>query len=178
MAANQGTIVLIRGSVVDVLFSNLLPEPRSLLKAGKDRQIALEVMTYLGSQLVRTITLFPTQGLARGSTVIDIGNPLQVPVGEANLSRMFNVFGKTIDGRKPLSKDKLRSLHAHFIPLCDRATTTDIFLTGIKAIDVLAPLEKEKGGKAGLFDGAGVGKTVLITELVLLQKMKSSLYYD
>ncbi|MEL7010768.1 MAG: F0F1 ATP synthase subunit beta [Cyanobacteria bacterium J06648_1] len=164
MTVNQGTIISIRGSVVDVLFPNLLPEPRSLLKAGEDRRVALEVMTYLGSELVRTIALNPTQGLSRGSMVIDTGYPLQVPVGDALLGRMFNVFGDTIDGRKPLSNEKLRSLHAHPIPLCDRATTTDIFLTGIKAIDVLAPLEK--GGKAGLFGGAGVGKTVLITELI------------
>ncbi|MEL6580880.1 MAG: F0F1 ATP synthase subunit beta, partial [Cyanobacteria bacterium J06621_12] len=135
MTVNQGTIISIRGSVVDVLFPNLLPEPRSLLKAGEDRRVALEVMTYLGSELVRTIALNPTQGLSRGSMVIDTGYPLQVPVGDALLGRMFNVFGDTIDGRKPLSNEKLRPLHAHPIPLCDRATTTDIFLTGIKAID-------------------------------------------
>ena len=164
MALNQGSIVSIRGSVVDVLFENRLPEPKSLLKAGTDRQVALEVMTYLGSKLVRTIALNPTQGLARGSVVINTGYPLQVPVGNALLGRMFNVFGETIDGQQPLSNEPLRSLHAHPVPLCDRATTTDIFLTGIKAIDVLAPLEK--GGKAGLFGGAGVGKTVLITELI------------
>lgn len=164
MTINQGTIVSIRGSVVDVFFPSLLPEPRSLLKAGQTQQVTLEVMTYLGSELVRSIALSPTQGLARGSMVIDTGHPLQVPVGDILLGRMFNVFGDTIDSRKPLSNEKRRSLHAHPIPLCDRATTTDIFLTGIKAIDVLAPLEK--GGKAGLFGGAGVGKTVLITELI------------
>lgn len=185
MNENTGIIVSIRGSVVDVLFSDCtlnstsiqgqsashissrkphLPEPRSLLKAGETGQIALEVMTYLDSEVVRTIALTPTQGLARGSTVIDTGHTLQVPVGNALLGRMFNVFGETIDGQKPLLNDKMRSLHARPVPLCDRATTTDIFLTGIKAIDVLAPLEK--GGKAGLFGGAGVGKTVLITELI------------
>ncbi len=164
MTENQGTIVSIRGSVVDVLFADLLPEPLSLLKTGKTNQIALEVITYLSSELVRTIALTPTQGLARGSKVIDTGHSLQVPVGEALLGRMFNVFGETIDDQKPLSKGKLRSLHAYPVPLSDRTTTTDIFLTGIKAIDVLAPLEK--GGKAGLFGGAGVGKTVLITELI------------
>ena len=164
MAVNQGRILSIRGSVVDALFSDRLPESRSLLRAGKTGQIALEVMTYLNSEVVRTIALNPTQGLARGSAVIDTGHTLQVPVGEANLGRMFNVFGDTIDGQQPLLNEKMRSLHAHPIPLCDRVTTTDIFLTGIKAIDVLAPLEK--GGKAGLFGGAGVGKTVLITELI------------
>lgn len=163
MVANQGNIISIRGSVVDVLFSERLPEPNNLLKAVDNERVALEVATYLSSQIVRTIALSPTQGLARGSRVIDTGYQLQVPVGEANLGRMFNVFGETIDGGQPLSNER-RSLHASPIPLSERATTTDIFLTGIKAIDVLAPLEK--GGKAGLFGGAGVGKTVLITELI------------
>lgn len=161
---NQGSIISIRGSVVDVCFPKSLPEPKYLLKAGDDGRVALEVMTYLSSEIVRTIALTPTQGLARGSRVINTGHPLQVPVGEATLGRMFNVFGESIDGLGPLCNSPQRSLHAHPIPLCDRATTTDIFLTGIKAIDVLAPLEK--GGKAGLFGGAGVGKTVLITELI------------
>ena len=163
MNINLGRIVSIRGSVVDVLFADSLPEPHSLLTVGEKQQVALEVMTYLSSELVRTIALNPTQGLARGSLVKDTRHPLQVPVGEALLGRMFNVFGETIDGTE-LPASKWRSLHANPIPLCDRTTTTDIFLTGIKAIDVLAPLEK--GGKAGLFGGAGVGKTVLITELI------------
>ena len=164
MVANQGKIISIRGSVVDVVFPDCLPKPNNLLKAGTNERVALEVVTYLSSEIVRTIALTPTQGLARGSRVIDTGYPLQVPVGEGNLGRMFNVFGETIDGRSALSNQQRRSLHASPIPLSDRATTTDIFLTGIKAIDVLAPLEK--GGKAGLFGGAGVGKTVLITELI------------
>lgn len=161
---NQGSIISIRGSIVDVCFPQCLPEAKNLLKAGENQQVALEVATYLSSDLVRAIALTPTQGLARGSKVIDTGHPLQVPVGEANLGRMFNVFGEPIDGLHPLLDSPRRSLHAMPIPLSDRATTTDIFLTGIKAIDVLAPLEK--GGKAGLFGGAGVGKTVLITELI------------
>ena len=164
MTVNQGKIVSIRGSVVDVSFTAGLPKPRSLLKAGETQQVALEVMTYLSSKLVRTIALTPTQGLARGDLVIDTNHSLQVPVGEANLGRMFNVFGETIDGQQPLLNEPRRSLHAAPIPLGDRATITEIFLTGIKAIDLLAPLEK--GGKAGLFGGAGVGKTVLITELI------------
>ena len=164
MTINQGSIVSIRGSVVDVVFPSFLPEPRSLLTTGKNQQIALEVVTYLSSELVRTIALTPTQGLARGAKVIDTAHPLQVPVGEALLGRMLNVFGATIDGKKPLSTKIVRSLQGKPIPLWDRTTTTDIFLTGIKAIDLLSPLEK--GGKAGLFGGAGVGKTVLITELI------------
>ncbi|MDJ0574125.1 MAG: F0F1 ATP synthase subunit beta [Xenococcaceae cyanobacterium MO_234.B1] len=164
MIINQGKVIAIRGSVVDVLFPHSLPELHSLLTAGENKQVALEVMTYLSFHLVRTIALTSTQGLARGAVVIDRGHPLQVPVGEPLLGRMFNVFGETIDGQEPLSVEKWRSLHATPVPLSDRATTTDIFLTGIKAIDILAPLEK--GGKAGLFGGAGVGKTVLITELI------------
>ena len=164
MTVNQGRIISIRGSVVDVLFPDRLPEPNNLLKAGTNERVALEVITYFSSEIVRTIALTPTQGLARGSKVIDTGHPLQVPVGEANLGRIFNVFGEPIDGLDPLSDSPKRSIHASSIPLNDRATTTDIFLTGIKAIDLLAPLEK--GGKAGLFGGAGVGKTVLITELI------------
>lgn len=164
MMNDRGSIISIRGSVVDVSFPKSLPEPRCLLKAIDDGRVALEVMTYLSSEIVRTIALTPTQGLARGSQVINTGHPLQVPVGEANLGRMFNVFGEPIDGLEPLRNSARRSLQGVPIPLSDRATTTDIFLTGIKAIDVLAPLEK--GGKAGLFGGAGVGKTVLITELI------------
>ncbi|MGK7935745.1 MAG: F0F1 ATP synthase subunit beta [Xenococcaceae cyanobacterium] len=164
MTTNQGQVISIRGSVVDVLFPRSLPAVNSLLTAGENRQVALEVMTYLSGELVRTIALTPTQGLARGSIVNNTGHPLQVPVGEALLGRMFNVFGETIDGREQLSASTRRSLHASTVPLSERTTTTEIFLTGIKAIDVLAPLEK--GGKAGLFGGAGVGKTVLITELI------------
>ena len=164
MVINQGKVIAIRGSVVDVLFHDSLPKPHSLLIAEESNWLALEVMTYLSSEIVRTIALTPTQGLARGSTVNDTDRPLQVPVGEALLGRMFNVFGKTIDGQKQLTASQWRSLHADPIPLSNRTTTTDIFLTGIKAIDILAPLEK--GGKAGLFGGAGVGKTVLITELI------------
>ncbi len=164
MTTNQGQVISIRGSVVDVLFPHSLPAVNSLLTAGENRQVALEVMTYLSGELVRTIALTPTQGLARGSIVNNTGHPLQVPVGEALLGRMFNVFGETIDGREQLSASTRRSLHASTVPLSERTTTTEIFLTGIKAIDVLAPLEK--GGKAGLFGGAGVGKTVLITELI------------
>ncbi|RMF23492.1 MAG: F0F1 ATP synthase subunit beta [Cyanobacteria bacterium J083] len=164
MTKNQGRVIAIRGSVVDVLFPALLPQLHNLLTAGENASIALEAMTYLNEKLVRTVALSPTQGLARGAKVINTGHPLQVPVGKELLGRMFNVFGQTIDQRKPLSTKQWRSLFVPPVPLSERATTTDIFLTGIKAIDVLAPLET--GGKAGLFGGAGVGKTVLITELI------------
>ncbi|ELS00781.1 ATP synthase, F1 beta subunit [Xenococcus sp. PCC 7305] len=164
MTTSQGQVISIRGSVVDVLFPHSLPAVYSLLIAGENKQVALEVMTYPSSGLVRTIALTPTQGLARGSIVKNTGHPLQVPVGNTLLGRMLNVFGEAIDGKEQLSASKWRSIHAAPIPLGDRSTITDIFLTGIKVIDLLAPLEK--GGKAGLFGGAGVGKTVLITELI------------
>lgn len=128
---DRGSIISIRGSVVDVCFPKSLPEPKYLLKAGDDGRVALEVMTYLSSEIVRTIALTPTQGLARGSQVINTGHPLQVPVGEAALGRMFNVSGEPIDGLEPLCDSPQRSLYGVLIPLRDRATTTDIFLTGI-----------------------------------------------
>ena len=162
--ADQGTVVSIRGSVVDVHFPQKLPALHSLLKTGKNGTVVIEAVTYLSAELVRGLALTPTQGLARGAAVPCTGHPLQVPVGERLLGRMFNVFGETVDGREQLRGGNWRSIHAHPVPLNERATTTEIFQTGIKAIDVLVPLER--GGKAGLFGGAGVGKTVLITELI------------
>ena len=160
----HGTVVSIRGSVIDVRFPQSLPEVYSLLNAGEDGSVAIEVLVYLSSDVVRGIALTPTQGLARGAVVIDTGHPLQVPVGDSLRGRMFNVFGEEIDGREPVQGCEWRSIHASPVSLTQRVTTTEIFQTGIKAIDVLAPLER--GGKAGLFGGAGVGKTVLITELI------------
>ncbi len=161
---NQGKVASIRGSVIDVYFPQVLPERYSLLKTGAQDQIAIEVINYLSDELVRGIALTPTQGLARGTTVIDTGHTLEVPVGKRLLGRMLNVFGEAIDGKEQLQGGDWRSIHGSPVALAQRLTTTEIFETGIKAIDVLAPLER--GGKAGLFGGAGVGKTVLITELI------------
>lgn len=143
-----------RGSVIDAHFERSLPERHSLLRAEANEKIVIEVNPYPSSHLVRGIALSGTQGLARGATMIDTGQPLQVLVGERLLGRMFNVFGDTIDRQKPLVKGDWRSIHALPVPLAQQATSTDIFQTGIKAIDVLAPLER--GGKAALFGGAGV----------------------
>lgn len=110
MTSNQGSIVSIRGSVVDIVFPDRLPEQNNLLKAGTNERVALEVITYISSEIVRTIALSPIRGLARGSRVIDTGYFLQVPVGNALPGRMFDVFGDAIDGQKPLSDEKLRSL--------------------------------------------------------------------
>lgn len=161
---NLGTVISVRGSVVDVLFEKHLPAVYTLLRAGKESQIAIEVLTQLDAHHVRGIALTPTEGLARGMAVEDTGGPLKAPVGREILSRMFDVFGNTIDRRKPPSDVQWRSIHQAPPPLVRRSTTSEIFETGIKAIDVLVPLER--GGKAGLFGGAGVGKTVLLTEMI------------
>jgi len=157
-------VISVRGSIVDVLFEKHLPPVYTLLRAGKKSQIAIEVLTQLDAHRVRGIALTPTEGLARGMAVEDTGGPLKAPVGREILSRMFDVFGNTIDRRKPPSDVQWRSIHQAPPPLMRRSTTSEIFETGIKAIDVLVPLER--GGKAGLFGGAGVGKTVLLTEMI------------
>lgn len=161
---NAGTVISVRGSIVDAEFTGELPHVHSELRAGPDRDIVIEVLTQLSSSVVRGIALTPARGLARGEKIWDTGHPLQVPVGQELLGRMFNVFGQAIDRGDQLNSPQLRSIHRESPELVDRPTRSDIFLTGIKAIDVLAPLER--GGKAGLFGGAGVGKTVLITELI------------
>ena len=161
--SNLGKVVSVRGSVVDVRFDAKLPSITSLLHA-KEGQIAIEVMSHLDSRRVRGVALTPTQGLARGMTVEDTGGPLMAPVGKGILSRMFNVFGEPIDGGEAPKDVQWRTVHQDPPPLARRSTKSEIFETGIKAIDVLMPLEL--GGKAGLFGGAGVGKTVLLTEMI------------
>lgn len=160
----QGVVVAIRGSVVDIRFDTHLPAIRNLLKTGIDDAMALEVMSHLDAQNVRCIALTPTHGLSRGMPVKDTGAPLQAPVGPAITSRMFDVFGRTIDNQPQPENVLWRSVHHAPPPLTSRSTQSVIFETGIKAIDVLMPLET--GGKAGLFGGAGVGKTVLLTEII------------
>lgn len=162
--ANQGTVVSIRGSVIDACFPQQLPSLSNELRAGEGDQVVIEVATHLNAEMVRGIALTPAQGLARGATVIDTGRPLQVPVGQRLLGRMLNVFGETIDRKEVLDGGVRRAIHQPPISLTRQITRSEIFETGIKAIDLLAPLER--GGKAGLFGGAGVGKTVLITELI------------
>ena len=162
--ANPGVVVSVRGSVVDVRFAKCLPPIYSLLRAGAEGRIAIEVLTQLDGRRVRGIALTPTQGLARGMAVTDTGGPLQTPVGKNILARMFDVFGQAIDRREPVTDVEWRGVHRSPPPLARRSTQTEIFETGIKVIDVLAPLER--GGKAGLFGGAGVGKTVLLTEMI------------
>ena len=161
---NLGTVVSVRGSVVDIYFDERLPSIYSLLRAGIEGKIAIEVLSQLDAHRVRGIALTTTQGLARGMVVEDTGGSLQAPVGKAILSRMFDVFGNAID-RKPAPSDvQWRSVHRAPPALARRSTKSELFETGIKVIDVLMPLER--GGKAGLFGGAGVGKTVLLTEMI------------
>ena len=162
--ANSGTVVSVRGSVVDVRFDAHLPPIYWVLRAGTKKEIVIEVLAQSDAHHVRGIALTPTQGLARGMTVEDTGGPLKAPVGKEILSRMFDVFGHTIDRGAALSDVQWRSVHRDPPPLARRSTKSEIFETGIKAIDVLMPLER--GGKAGLFGGAGVGKTVLLTEVI------------
>jgi F-type H+/Na+-transporting ATPase subunit beta len=161
---NTGLVLAVRGSVVDVSFPDYIPAQYTRLLAGREGNIIIEVITHLDSNTVRGIALTSVQGLARGTTVIDTGQTIQTPVGERILGRMLNVFGGAIDGGESLAGGEWRSIHQHPVPLSRQSTQSEIFETGIKAIDVLAPLER--GGRAGLFGGAGVGKTVLITEMI------------
>ena len=165
-------VLAVRGSVVDVGFDGPSPAIHALLRAGARGEIAIEVLEQRESHQVRGIALTPTQGLERGAAVTDSGGPLKAPVGKAILSRMFDVFGRAIDRLPQPEGLEWRSVHREPPPLSRRSTHSEIFETGIKVIDVLMPLEK--GGKAGLFGGAGVGKTVLLTEMIhnMVQKQQ------
>lgn len=159
----SGTVISIRGSVVDMQFPGTLPSINSELKT-RDTGVVIEVLTHLNNQTVRGIALTSTRGLYRGAPVTNTGHSLTVPVGKQLLGRMLNVFGEVIDRGNAVEGVDRRSIHQPPVPLNQRTTSSVIFLSGVKAIDVLSPLER--GGKAGLFGGAGVGKTVLITEII------------
>jgi len=161
--SNLGVVAAVRGSVVDIRFDTHLPPIYSLLHA-QEGDLAIEVLAQLDAHHVRGIALTPTQGLARGNAVEDTGGPLKAPVGKGILSRMFDVFGNAIDGQAAPTDVQWRTVHRAPPALARRSTRSEIFETGIKVIDVLVPLER--GGKAGLFGGAGVGKTVLLTEMI------------
>jgi F-type H+-transporting ATPase subunit beta len=161
VATHLGKIVGIRGGVVDVLFPKESPRIHDLLYAGN---VALEVSSLLDNGAVRCMALSPVRGLGLGVTVRATGAPIQVPVGDAVLGRMLNVFGDPIDNKPAPVSTIRRSIHQPPPKLEDRVIHGDILETGIKAIDLLSPIER--GGKTGLFGGAGVGKTVLITELI------------
>jgi F-type H+-transporting ATPase subunit beta len=159
-----GKVTGLRSSVVDIWFPRDLPELDTQLEAPGDPPIIIEVVSQIDAHRVRGIALTPTAGVARGTEVINTGHPLRVPVGERLLGRVFDVFGQAIDDKEPVEGGEWRSIHQSPPPLSQQSTQSEILTTGIKAIDLLAPLER--GGKAGLFGGAGVGKTVLITEMI------------
>jgi F-type H+-transporting ATPase subunit beta len=160
----SGMIKSIRGSVVDIFFENNLPPIYTLLQTGENDRTAIETQFQLDKNTVRGMALTPVQGLSRGMKVINTESTIKAPVGKQILSRMFDVFGNTIDHGEKLTDVQWRSIHQSPPPLERHSAESEIFETGIKIIDVLAPLER--GGKAGLFGGAGVGKTVLLTEMI------------
>ena len=164
MTQSTGKIVAVSGSVVEVRFEKDLPVMFNALVAEADKPLILETQGYIDEHTVRALAMGGTQGLSRGMKITDTGHPIEVPVGDKTLGRMFNVFGDTIDGGKPIQKAERKSIHAQPVPVSDLKVSSEIFVSGIKAIDLLAPMER--GGKAGLFGGAGVGKTVLITEMI------------
>lgn len=159
-----GSVTAVRGGIVDIRFTSRLPSIQSLLLTGKNGEVLIEVLSQLDAHNLRGIALTPTQGLARGMPVTDTHGPLRAPVGKATLSRMFDVFGTAIDRKAPPQEVQWRTVHHSSPPLARRSTRSEIFETGIKIIDVLVPLER--GGKAGLLGGAGVGKTILLTEMI------------
>lgn len=161
MSNHTGKITAISGSVVLVAFPATLPAVFNALKVG---DLVLEVQSYADEHTVRALAMGSTQGLARGMNVEDLGHPIEVPVGPKVLGRMFNALGQPIDEKANLKSAPMRSIHAQPQPISKLNVSGQIFVTGIKAIDLLAPMER--GGKAGLFGGAGVGKTVLITEMI------------
>lgn len=164
---SHGRIRSVRGSVVDVVFSNDLPALNSVVRTTSEPSLLMEVASQLDAQSVRCVALQSTRGLARGVAVECDHQPLRVPVGEELQGRMLNVFGEVVDQGEAISQNDRTprwSVHRHPPTLADRVTKSEVFETGVKAIDLMAPLER--GGKAGLFGGAGVGKTVLITELI------------
>src|SRR5690606_34375345 len=161
---NIGHVISVRGSVIDAYFGQRLPRIHSELRVGEEEAIVVEVAAQLTPDTVRGIALNSVRGLSRGAPVRDLGRPLQVPVGNSLLGRVLNVFGQTIDEREPLEDVEWRNIHQAPPAISHRDARSEVFETGIKAIDLLSPLER--GGKAGLFGGAGVGKTVLITELI------------
>ena len=170
---NTGFVVSVIGPVVDVQFEEKIPEIHNAVlvrAADQDTEyptavdVTLETMEELGNNIVRCVALSPTEGMVRGMKALDTGGSIRVPVGEQNLGRMFNVLGQTIDGKEPVEARTTRSIHQMSPPFASVKPSREILPTGIKVIDLLAPYAK--GGKIGLFGGAGVGKTVLIMELI------------
>jgi len=163
--SNAGKITKVIGPVVDVLFEGKMPEIYNALhvKNGKET-LTLETQQHSGGGLVRAVAMGPTDGLKRGLEVTDTGRPIAVPVGPETLSRMFNVLGEPLDEKEPVKTKETWPIHRPAPAFTDQSTKVEIFETGIKVIDLICPFVK--GGKVGLFGGAGVGKTVIIQELI------------
>ena len=162
---NQGKVVQVMGAVVDVKFDDHLPAILDALQVEQDgKKLVLEVAQHLGENSVRTIAMDTTEGLKRGQSVENTGAPISVPVGEETLGRIINVVGEPVDQKGELKASKTRPIHQNAPEFVDQSTEKEILVTGIKVVDLLCPYSK--GGKIGLFGGAGVGKTVLIMELI------------
>jgi len=165
MANKEGKITQVIGAVVDVQFDGHLPQILNALETDNNgKRLVLEVAQHLGEGTVRTIAMDATEGLVRGQAVTDTGEPISVPVGNATLGRILNVVGEPVDEKGPIKATERRAIHQPAPTFAEQATESEILVTGIKVVDLLAPYAK--GGKIGLFGGAGVGKTVLIMELI------------
>ncbi|KPQ16587.1 MAG: ATP synthase F1, beta subunit [Rhodobacteraceae bacterium HLUCCO18] len=165
MANATGKITQVIGAVVDVQFDDHLPEILNALECDNNgKRLVLEVAQHLGEGTVRTIAMDATEGLVRGQVVTDTDAPITVPVGNATLGRILNVVGEPVDEGGPVEADEYRAIHQPAPDFVEQSTESEILVTGIKVVDLLAPYSK--GGKIGLFGGAGVGKTVLIMELI------------
>ncbi len=165
LANNVGTISQVLGAVVDVQFDGDLPGILNALECdNRGNRLVLEVAQHLGENTVRTVAMDTTDGLVRGHEVTDTGGPISMPVGPETLGRILNVIGEPVDERGPVETTKRLPIHREAPVFTDQSTETEILVTGIKVVDLLAPYAK--GGKIGLFGGAGVGKTVIIMELI------------
>ena len=165
MANAKGKVTQIIGAVVDVHFDDELPAIlNALTTTNNGKKLVLEVAQHLGENTVRAIAMDATEGLVRGEAVEDTGEPIAVPVGNATLGRIMNVTGDPVDEKGPIESDETRAIHGDAPAFSEQSTEMEILVTGIKVVDLLAPYTK--GGKIGLFGGAGVGKTVLIMELI------------
>jgi len=164
---SSGHVVEVQGAVVDCKFPlGELPEVYDSIEIPRDNQepLVLEVQRHLGDQLVRTVAMDSTDGIKRGSVVNDTGDPITVPVGEATLGRVFNVLGHPIDRLGDVESSEMYPIHRRAPAFEEQSTSVEVFETGIKVIDLIAPFTK--GGKTGIFGGAGVGKTIIIQELI------------
>src|SRR5205814_9027976 len=166
---NKGKIVQVIGPVVDVEFAGQLPAIYNALTVefevlGRTAKLTLEVEQHLGDNWVRTVAMGSSEGLKRGHEVVDTGEPISMPVGEGVMGRVFNVTGDPVDEQGPVKADKYNPIHRTAPPLTTQSTSPQILTTGIKVIDLICPFLK--GGKVGAFGGAGVGKTVVIMEVI------------